>query len=601
MGYVLYRTSKGRSAIVHLCIDPQHRGGGLARLLIDALAERTRHLAGITVRCRRDFDAWPMWQRLGFVVHGEVPARAKGKMIGLLRRDHGHPDLFNWRAHAGQEEARLIAAIDMNIFLDLHGGAGFHRDEVSASLLAEWLADEIELAITGELLNEIDRVGNDVAERRTLRAEADGYRHLACDADAVGALEVSLLCLLPSQDASAASDVRHLAGAIAARADIFVTRDDALLNVSNELYSAHGLSVLRPEQLVAMIDAVQREHFYQPARFGRTLSRVRPLSSTDDLRSLASRFCRTHRGEKPQAVVQLLQRLLSDPRAFGHLVVVDVGGETQALLGWDLRDSSFRILVFREPLDAGSSTGARAMADHLLRSAIEARNERVEINDPHMSEAAIEAVVDAGFVETNDGWLKLNRFEVLSMREAEVTLAGLGGAPSEGRAAAIVERHLRPLKVWDAPLDCFVVPVRPEWAADLFDDNLAAERLFEAPLKLGLRTECVYYRSARPTNRRLRGPARVLWYVSGGQGIVGEKSVRAYSQIEEVFVGPPKEVFRRFRRFGAYEWEDVFEIAGRDLAGAVMAIRFRDTELFKNPVVVAHVLPRDFGPDCLAR
>jgi hypothetical protein len=49
-------------------------------------------------------------------------------------------------------------------------------------------------------------------------------------------------------------------------------------------------------------------------------------------------------------------------------------------------------------------------------------------------------------------------------------------------------------------------------------------------------------------------------------------------------VGPPKELFRRFGRLGIYAWDDVYDVAKRDVANPVMAFRFSNTETFNRPV-----------------
>ena len=78
-------------------------------------------------------------------------------------------------------------------------------------------------------------------------------------------------------------------------------------------------------------------------------------------------------------------------------------------------------------------------------------------------------------------------------------------------------------------------------------------------------------------------PGRVLWYVSKGCGD-GSMTVKACSQLEEVVVGKPKELFRRFQRLGVYEWRDVYAVAGNDISKEIVAFRFRMTERFKSPV-----------------
>jgi hypothetical protein len=100
--------------------------------------------------------------------------------------------------------------------------------------------------------------------------------------------------------------------------------------------------------------------------------------------------------------------------------------------------------------------------------------------------------------------------------------------------------------------------------------------LFGTDPLLALGWENAYYRAA---TGRVACPSHVLWYVSQPT-----KQVRACSTIEEVVVGAPREVFRRFRRLGVYEWRDVLSVAKGDTAKPVMGLRFSQTELFDEPI-----------------
>jgi len=68
--------------------------------------------------------------------------------------DHGHPDLFSIAAHADEHRQRVV--IDANVFFDLES-EGERDSEDSMALLADWVQANIELVVTKELLNEIDR------------------------------------------------------------------------------------------------------------------------------------------------------------------------------------------------------------------------------------------------------------------------------------------------------------------------------------------------------------------------------------------------------------------------------------------------------------
>ena len=132
----------------------------------------------------------------------------------------------------------------------------------------------------------------------------------------------------------------------------------------------------------------------------------------------------------------------------------------------------------------------------------------------------------------------------------------------------------------------FIVPIRPQWAQQLFDSTLAAGTLFGRDVGLGLSREHVYYRKPRNANG-IAPPARILWYVSGRTAGQAEGSIRAVSQLAEVVVGRPLTVHQRLSRLGIYTETQVKESA--DSEGLVMALRFTDTELFANPVGLSEI------------
>jgi ribosomal protein S18 acetylase RimI-like enzyme len=57
IGYLIYRVTKQRISIVHLCVDSSARKQGIAKLLVDFLKQNTKNSYGIGLYCRRDFEA----------------------------------------------------------------------------------------------------------------------------------------------------------------------------------------------------------------------------------------------------------------------------------------------------------------------------------------------------------------------------------------------------------------------------------------------------------------------------------------------------------------------------------------------------------------
>ncbi len=145
-----------------------------------------------------------------------------------------------------------------------------------------------------------------------------------------------------------------------------------------------------------------------------------------------------------------------------------------------------------------------------------------------------------------------------------------------------MERALWPAKILDTGLPCFIVPIQPYWAQNLFDVSLAERTLFGADPQLAMNSENAYYRAAKPAV--VRAPGRVLWYVSRDPAYQGSMALRACSYLDDVLVARPKDAYRRFQRLGVYSWRDVFDIAEKDLNKDVMAFRFTKTELLRRPV-----------------
>jgi hypothetical protein len=83
----------------------------------------------------------------------------------------------------------------------------------------------------------------------------------------------------------------------------------------------------------------------------------------------------------------------------------------------------------------------------------------------------------------------------------------------------------------------------------------------------------------------LSAPARILWYVSRGKGkYQGTMAIRASSYLDEVIIDKPKVLFSQFRRLGIYRWDDVFDVANRQVDQEIMAFRFSNTEVFGTPI-----------------
>ena len=158
IGYLLFRKSGERLAIVHLCVRDNLRRSGVAKALFESLRSLSQPFRGITVFCRRDFTASLVWPKLGFVAIQEKRGRgAKDTVLTNWWFDCGNPDLFSLSEQRSQEK-RLGVVVDANVFYDFDKPAAPDTEE-SQALLADWLQAAVMLHITPETLNEINRNG----------------------------------------------------------------------------------------------------------------------------------------------------------------------------------------------------------------------------------------------------------------------------------------------------------------------------------------------------------------------------------------------------------------------------------------------------------
>ena len=102
--------------------------------------------------------------------------------------------------------------------------------------------------------------------------------------------------------------------------------------------------------------------------------------------------------------------------------------------------------------------------------------------------------------------------------------------------------------------------------------------LFVDKTEVLLRWDNVYYRKPNFHNM-LTAPGRILWYVSAP-----DKQIIAVSCLDEVIIDTAKELFRKFKKFGILEWQDLYEMCDGDPLKELMVLKFSHTFLFQEPV-----------------
>jgi GNAT superfamily N-acetyltransferase len=598
VGYLLFRVARGKATIVHLCVTDTHRGKGVARKLVERLIAETKELLGIGLFCRRDYAVNKMWPRFHFVARGSKRGRGHDNAeLTYWWLDHNSPDLFSLADEASNDD-RLSVVIDANVFFDLYGRNSAESED-SKALLADWLQDRIQLCLTDEIYNDINRSTDETTRGRN-KANTTKLKLLRTRPADVQAITQQLATILPSpKNSRDESDIRHLAYTIAAKEQFFATRDEKLIDRAEPLYLKFGLLVLGPASLINRLDSLARERDYRPIRLGGTNIR-HGLLRAEMIVEVSEAF-RTQ-GEKRSDLEKQLSHFLARPQEFRSQFSSTATGKHLVLLvvKSDGPDHS-EIAALRATDDPMAPTVVR----HVLRSLIETTGNAspavLSVSESNLAPAVVAAFQEFGFGYGEGRWIKILGRGVQRTDDLR-TLAGrclsassaLGLAQQVSKAldtyvnsphvvaAAQLEHLFWPAKLEAASIPTYIIPIQPRWALHFFDDELGSQILFGLRSELNLGIEGVYYRS--PRGPVITAPGRILWYVSQGQSHDGAMAIKACSRLEEVAVGPAKELFKRFRRLGVYEWRDLAASESRNPGGKIMALRFTLTERFKTPV-----------------
>ena len=201
-----------------------------------------------------------------------------------------------------------------------------------------------------------------------------------------------------------------------------------------------------------------------------------------------------------------------------------------------------------------------------------------------------------GFTRCDGGFLRfcfprLLEHEAVLSRIAELEAKCLGSYENMSRLE--LERYCSPL-ITDSSQSYFLIPIKPSYARNLVDRRLSSSDLFGGDPDVLLSWSNVYYRAATQ-HRMLMSPGRILWYVSGHS-----REIAAVSHLDEVLLDSPKELFRRFRRYGTFEWRDLYETCRGDISKKIMALLFSNTFALRRRVPLGEIW-KVFDEDGVAR
>lgn len=576
-GYLLYRVAKNRATIAHLCIATNFRGHGIARNFIKELKSTTAHLDGITLKCRNDFEIDHMWRNLGFLPKASTLGRGSDKAIlTVWHIDYGHPDLLSL------DTSKIKVVIDANIFLDLFKIDRKHH-KVSTSLSSGWVEDVIDLYLTPEIYNDLK------TKRETWQTKISSFQFVRPRHERMESILHSLQSTFSQAilKARELSDLKHLAYTIASGIKYFVTRDEGILSKGTLILDQYDLHILTPVEILSRLDWMEREEEYQPLRIPASSANTRRITATDLDETAKSFFLPNY--EKLKSFKDSLEQILATPKNCSVEVCAGPLGENIALIATGWSDcGKTQIFELRHKTHSLAPTIIRHLLMRAIRFAISKDQSLITIAGcyfDHHSEAALKEI---GFIKSDNTWHKVLQTgfkprihlknEVKTFSDAlEQLLKG---------DSDLVENYIWPGKLLDHNIPCYIIPIWSEWAEHFFDTdqaNLRLPGLNDIRQDLHLGVEGVYYSSS---SIAMQAPGRILWYVSKDSEGKGSMSIKACSRLREVTTGSAKDLYRRFRRLGVYNWGDIYKLSGHSNSKRLTALRFSHTEKFNKPLTV---------------
>ena len=583
LGYLLYRVTHGVASIAHLCVSPSARGGGIGKGLVDELKRHTAHLDGIKLKCRRDFDAHRQWPKWGFIARGQAIGRGSDNAeLVIWHLDHNADDLLS-----SLPLHKTLVALDANVFFDLFWPDRPMR-KMSGALLEPWIDDIVELGLTSEIYNDVDRC-KDPELRTASKTKAATYHPIRAAANKIDPVVAELRKLysvagsLSPQDLS---DIRHVAHAIVAGVKYFVSRDENLLAKAPEILEEFDVQLFSPVEFISRLDSIEREQEYQPLRLGAS-SIVTKRLEPQEITSFIERF-RRHPHEKVSAFRSQLETCLLDPTTTSVLVAHDSNGDMAASIAIN-RQSQSRVQI--QLLRLNTLPLSKTVLRHLLMKAIvgavESDAKSIQIGEPYLTRDITDALVELGFGLSAGRWVKpvVKGFQALSSARQHLEEVGLTWDDSDSLIAIDqLGTVIWPGKPIAEEINAYLIPIQSQWAEHFFDVESATQRfpsLSGINDELHLGVEAVYFTASNVT---IKPPGHLLWYVSSGNEGLGSMKVKATSRLRQVVRGTPKELFSRFRRLGVYRWKDLVDKAKGDLNAQLTALRFSHTESFPYPL-----------------
>ena len=576
-GYLLYAAYPDRFRLVHLCVREDFRAQDIAKRLLEKLKNSATTQKVVKLHCRRDFPAHKMWEKLDFVPLGEKASRsATGYLLTFWCLTLAPNDQLSLFQATASDDA-LDAVIDAQVFFDFYEPDS-DKTKPSKTLLSDLLVGSLNLCITEELFNEINR-SNDDKRRQASQQRAHEFPKVEHNPQSTEYFQTALKKFLPSDNEAQRSDIRQLAKAAASDAEIFITRDQSLLKKSKKISDLTNLQVFSPTNLIRHLHELSERQSYVPTRISGIALEWRRLI-VDDLVSFPFESF-LNQNERKGKFREKLELFLASPDRY-ECERLRLGNEIVAIRVLESGiDKTTTVHLGRVAPSADRSLFECFLVTDAVGKAVKENRHLVKFEKALLAPSLTPNLLKTGFIECNESFVRFCFARCLDRQQVSSMIAELcpeSISNYQNMSNPELERCCSPLDLEDAHQKYFLIPVRPGYAISLVDTHGAANDLFGGKTSVLLRWDNVYYRKKTHHNM-LQPPARILWYVSESQ-----KQIVAVSYLDNVEIDAANTLFKKFKKFRILEWRDLDQMCKGNPSRELMALKFSHTFPFRKPV-----------------
>jgi GNAT superfamily N-acetyltransferase len=483
--------------IVHLCVDKKLRGKGISDLLINKLVETFRHQArGIRLNCRTDYkSAIAFWTRYGFTPKGQLPSRGSDPNVHLITwwYSFGTLDLFS--ANHGD---KVNAVLDLNVIAKMMEPDLDERTkhEIHA-LQSDWLASEVQYFRTSETTNEIFRDKNTL-RRNSSKTFLKHFQELNIDKSTMTELCSELSIIYKGKTDNDQSDRRQIAEAILSGFAYFITLDEGILLYHKKVLEQFDLRIVRPIDFVSEIDATLNSIDYYPSRLSGNNFTIGKFLTTER-EQLEDIFLSYSTGEKKGIFNQLINHALAHKN--GGVTVIKEDKNNVAFFAFTEEGKYLQVSLIRTRQYALRQTIFMQNIADLLKLALNKNKDFLVITDEHITPNEKQILLNYSFFEVDAKWIRamsegICSVDIINTQLSEISTAipplskfitqiGSANATDYYLNMFSLEKLLWPLKIKEAEIPCFIVPIKPHFARELFDTKAAKSELWGVHLEQG--------------------------------------------------------------------------------------------------------------------